>query len=159
MPEAAAVSAGALARDPLGTLGRLREHGGARCLALGRQRVVLVSEEHMLGQMLVDGHRILTKVNALTGQQLAAPSPAACGPLLASDDATRHVQGRRLIQPAFAAGELPAYARTMRRLTTAWLDGLVPGRPFEPARSLHGLGCQVALETVFGGAFTARDGK
>src|SRR5689334_15034515 len=138
MPEAAAVSAGALARDPLGTLGGLREHGGARCLALGRQRVVLVSEEQMLGQMLIDGHRVLTKVNALTGHPVAAPSPSPSGPLLASDDATRHVQGRRLIQPAFAAAELPAYARTMQRLTTAWLDGLATGRAFEPARSLHG---------------------
>src|SRR5438128_555416 len=122
MPEAAAVSAGALARDPLGTLGGLREPGGARCLALGQQRVVLVSEDHMLGQMLVDGHRVLTKVNALTGQAAAAPRSQPGGPLLASDDAGRHVQGRRLIQPAFASSELPAYARTMQRLVTDWLD-------------------------------------
>src|SRR3954468_23384034 len=103
MPEAAAVSAGALARDPLGTLARLREHDGARCLTLGQQRVVLVSDERTLCQMLVDGHRVLTKVNALTGQPTASPPAMGGGPLLASDDAGRHLQGRRLIQPAFAS--------------------------------------------------------
>jgi pentalenene oxygenase len=156
MRDPAPVSPRTLARDPLGTLADLRDPGGTRCLSLGEQRVVLVSQEEALGQMLVEGHRAFAKANVLTGQAGVAPRTPH-GSLIASDDPDRHLEGRRLVQPVFAASRLPAYARTMQRLTDDWIDGIEPGRPFEAGAAMHALGCRIALETVFDGAFDERE--
>ncbi|MBM7775003.1 pentalenene oxygenase [Actinokineospora baliensis] len=112
-----------LMRDPLAFLESLPAHGDLVRVRLGPMRAVVVCTAELTAAVLRDDH-VFDKGGPFWDRvrEFAGDGLSSCPHHL-------HRRQRRLVQPAFHAGRLPAYAAVMARESTAtmraWQDGAV----------------------------------
>ncbi|MFI6211385.1 cytochrome P450 [Nocardia brasiliensis] len=110
-------------RDPLQLLRALPEYGDLVCLRLGGLNAVVVCDPELTRQVLADD-KTFDKGGQLYQrfQELAGDNVGACSH-------SRHRRQRRLVQPAFHPGRMPAYAQVMVEQFDAvsrhWADGQI----------------------------------
>ena len=132
-----------LLADPCRFLASLPAHGDLVRIGLGPQTAIVVCHPGLTRQILADD-RTFDKGGPLVdrGRELFGDSLAICGH-------DRHRRQRRLVQPAFQATRLPAYAAVITeragRLTDSWRDGATIDVPAE----MRAFTSQVAVATMF----------
>jgi len=132
-----------LLRDPCGFLASLPAHGDLVRIGLGPQTATVVCHPELTRRILADD-RTFDKGGPLVdrGRELFGDSLAICGH-------DRHRRQRRLVQPAFQPGRLPAYAGVMTErigaLTSSWRDGAT----IDVRAELRAFTSQVTITTMF----------
>ena len=132
-----------LLTDPCRFLASLPAHGDLVRIGLGPQTAIVVCHPGLTRQILADD-RTFDKGGPLVdrGRELFGDSLAICGH-------DRHRRQRRLVQPAFQATRLPAYAAVITeragRLTDSWRAGAT----IDVQAEMRAFTSQVAVATMF----------
>lgn len=145
---------GALARDPLGYLARLRSVADVVTIYLGPRPSYLVTSHDLVRDMLVSQSECFTR-----GAVFERAGKALGQGLLVSDGEFHRCQ-RRLLQPAFHHRQTPRYAEVMadaaQTLSRAWR----PGVPIEVTHEIHTMAlavvCRGLFHTDLGGSAVSR---
>ncbi|WP_017558628.1 cytochrome P450 [Nocardiopsis baichengensis] len=135
-------------RDPLGFLASLPEHGDLVRIKIGRQQAYVVCHPELVEQVLLDdrsfdkGGAFIEKAREFLGNGLVACPHR------------EHRRQRRLVQPAFHRGRLPAYAAVMSEHTDAMTSSWRNGQEIFPAEEMYRVTVNVAAATLFGTRMT-----
>jgi cytochrome P450 len=141
----------AFRRDPLGFLAACaRDHGDAVNLRFGPRQVLLLSDPQLIAEVLVARHRSFRKHFAL---RLARP---ALGDGLLLSEGAAWLSRRQLMQPAFRAERLGAYAALMAGHAGALVAGWRDGGTIDLHRELMGLTARIVTHCLFGSAIAGR---
>ncbi|SCE01040.1 pentalenene oxygenase [Streptomyces sp. DvalAA-14] len=137
-----------LARNPLGFLRSLPEHGDLVWVRAGRRKALVVCAPDLTRQVLRDdrtfdkGGPIFDRAREIVGNGLASCPHGD------------HRRQRRLVQPAFHSSRLPGYAQAMTEhidaLTRSWHDG----QEIDVLTEMLTLTTRILTVTTFGNALT-----
>ncbi|WP_407659521.1 cytochrome P450 [Lipingzhangella rawalii] len=135
-------------RDPLGFLTSLPNYGDLVRIKIGRQQAYVVCHPDLLAEVLLDdrsfdkGGPLIEKAREFVGNGLAACPHR------------EHRRQRRLVQPAFHRGRLPAYAAVMSKhadvMTSSWKNG----QDIFPVEEMYRVTANVIAATLFGTRMT-----
>jgi cytochrome P450 len=132
-------------RDPLAFLERLaRDFGDVAYLRLRGENIFFVNHPDLIRDVLVTHHSNFTKARAF------ARTRQLLGKGLLTSEGDFHVRQRRMIQPAFHARRIAAFAEVMtrhaKRMANRWHDGEI----LDVAHEMMQLTLAVVGETLFG---------
>ena len=129
-----------------------QRHGDVVFFRMAGRPFALVSEPELIRQILVTDNARFTKSDALKGTN------RVLGEGLLTSEGDHHRAQRRMIQPAFHAHQVKAYAdgfvAQTRRLSDAWRDGLT----IELGEQMTELTLRVVTQALFGVELEAEAG-
>ncbi|MGW7268331.1 bifunctional albaflavenone monooxygenase/terpene synthase [Streptomyces sp. NPDC054842] len=136
-----------LARDPLGFLTQLRDHGDVVRLRLGPKTVYAVTTPALTGALALSpdyeiGGPLWESLEGLLGKHGVA---TANGPL--------HRRQRRTIQPAFRADIIHEYASVMEEEARAFADRWESGKPVDCTSESFRVAVRIAARCLLRGQF------
>ncbi|QLL06591.1 cytochrome P450 [Mycobacterium vicinigordonae] len=134
---------GALARDPLGYMARLRSVGDVVAIHLGPRVAYLVTSHDLVRDMMT------SQSESFTRGALFERAGKALGQGLLVSDGELHRRQRRLLQPAFHRQQIARYTAVMaesaQTLSRAWR----PGGSIEVAHEIHTMALAVVCRGLF----------
>ncbi|HWF85100.1 MAG TPA: cytochrome P450 [Vicinamibacterales bacterium] len=120
-----------------------RTYGDLAHVRLGREHLFIVSDPHLIKEVLVTHNRNFTKSRGLERTK------RLLGEGLLTSEGAVHLRQRRLMQPAFHRERITNYAATMiayaERLRDSWTDGAT----VDVAREMSRLTLSVVGKTLF----------
>lgn len=133
-----------LARDPLALIGAMARCGDVSQIAIGPQRLVLVTHPDDIQRVLVTEQRSFTKGRALER------SKVMLGEGLLTSEGSYHLRQRRLVQPAFHRERVARYAETMSAFADEADKHWRPGAVLDVHDEMMRLTLGIAAMTLFG---------
>jgi cytochrome P450 len=134
---------GALARDPLGYLARLRSVADVVTIYLGPRPVYVLTSHGLVRDMLVSQSESFTR-----GTLFERAGKVLGQGLLISEGELHHRQ-RRLLQPAFHHTQIARYAALMAEAAQTLSRTWSPGRSIDVNHELHTMGLTVVCRGLF----------
>ncbi|MER5353623.1 cytochrome P450 [Kitasatospora sp. NPDC002551] len=133
-----------LARDPLGFVERLRDHGPVTEFRLGTRPAYMVGTGELLKDLLITRQTAFEKGGPLFDQAVKL-----LGNGLAAANGELHLRQRRLLQPAFHHGRMARYAEAASASAEALSARWRPGAVADVGHDLHDMTMDVLTRTVF----------
>src|SRR5262245_4887736 len=132
-------------RDPLGFFtGLQRTHGDVASYKMGGEQIVLVSDPHLIKDVLVTHSRNFRKGRGLER------SKRLLGEGLLTSEGDTHAQHRRLMTPAFHSERIAQYGRTMVEYAGRVCGGWADGSTLDIAKEMNRLTLSIGGRTLFG---------
>ena len=132
-------------RDPIGMFERLRrDHGDVVAFRMGPLRMFLVTDPDLVQAVLT------TEAGAFRKGRILEGARAILGDGLLTSEGDHHRRQRRLVQPAFTAERIAAYAGLMAAAADRAAAGWAPGAELDAQSEMTGLTMAIVAETLFG---------
>lgn len=134
---------GALARDPLGFMARLRSVADVVTIYLGPRPVYLVTSHDLVRDMMV------SQSDYFTRGAVFERAGKALGQGLLVSDGELHRRQRRLLQPAFQQRQIARYTAVMAEAAETLSRTWRPGQPIEVTHEIHTMALAVVCRGLF----------
>src|SRR5579862_3342773 len=121
-----------------------KRYGNVVAFAMPWRSYVFINEPALIKDLFVTQQHAFSKsLGARTLKYLLGEG------LLTSEDPL-HRQMRRIVQPAFHHERIAEYGRAFETHAKAFVDGVVPGQPFDVHAAMTELTLRIATTTLFG---------
>jgi cytochrome P450 len=131
-------------RDPLKTLSRFaRDYGDITYFRLAGERVFFLNHPQYIRDVLVTHQKNFTKSRGLERAK------RLLGEGLLTSEGAAHLRQRRLMQPAFHADRLAAYASVMAGAADRWRGGMRDGAACDVSKEMMRVTLAIVGKTLF----------
>jgi cytochrome P450 len=132
-----------LSRDPLGFFMSIRSRGDIVVIKIGRESAYVLNHPELMRRMLVDEARSFKK------GAIAQRSQKLVGTGLTNSEDPFHQRQRRLIQPAFHAGQVARHGKGMWDISTSLVNSWRERQEVAMERELYHLSTMIMTRTLF----------